>query len=201
MAHHDRRPGWTALTAGALLALSAIPSEGAAQAAGSAGPYLQIGLGALILEDNDYTGAAGRLEGSYDVGPFGSVAFGYRLSPHFRVELELAGAITKFTPSGSGSSGDRFGIVTGFLAGYVDVPVAGVAAPYLGLGIGLAGYTARDLGGSSGVAAFAEAGVAIPLSARIELVPALRYTWLDAGSGYAQTDSGWLPKIGLRFSF
>lgn len=200
MVRVDRRTGWQWVATGALLALTALPSSVAAQTQDRTGPYLQIGLGALILQDNDYTDGGRSVAGSYDLGPYGSVALGYRLSPNLRVEVELGAAVTEFTPSGA-SSGDRFGIVSGMVAGYLDFPVTSVAVPYIGLGVGVVGYAARDWGGSGGFAAFGEAGVAIPLTAQLDLVPALRYSWTNAGSKYTRADAGWLPKIGLRYAF
>ena len=200
MAQSDHRTAWQCVAAGALLALTALPSSVMAQTQERTGPYLQISLGALILQDNDYTGGGRSFTGSYDVGPYGGVTLGYRLSPNFRVEVELGAAVTEFTPSG-GSSGDQFGAISGMIAGYLDVPVTTFAVPYIGLGIGAVGYTSRDLGGSGGFAAFGEAGVSIPLTAQLDLVPALRYSWMDAGSAYARADAGWLPKIGVRYAF
>jgi hypothetical protein len=116
------------------------------------------------------------------------------------VELEIGAGITEYSLSGNSSS-DRFGVVAGFAAGYFDLPVSSMVVPYIGLGLGIVGFPARDLGGSTGLAAFGEIGVSIPLSAGFDLVPGLRYAWLDAGGDYANADAGWLPKIALRFAF
>lgn len=182
------------------LAVAAPLQAASAQDATRSGFYAQLGLGALVLQDNDYSSPAGRVSGSYDVGPYGTLALGYRISPNLRVEAELGAATANYSPSGSAGD-DRFGLFSGFLGGYLDLPVSTAAIPYVGFGLGLATSSARDLGSNGGFAAFGEIGVSIPLGTQFDLVPAVRYTWFDTSDGLSEADAGLLPRLAVRFHF
>lgn len=162
--------------------------------------YLQAGLGALILQDNDYTDRGRTWSGSYDPGPHATIALGYRFSEMVRVETEIGAGQVAYK-LGEGGGRDRFGIMSGAVAGYLDIPVGLPFTPYLGAGAGWAVYAAQDTGSSGGFTAFGELGVSIPINADFAVVPGLRYTWLDRGDGYAGMESGWLPRIALRMAF
>ncbi len=146
--------------------------------------------------------------GSFSQTPVLDGAVGYRFTPWLRAEALLSwrphlqfdgrsnflGAGPGQSVSGSGSS------LAGFAVAYVDLPrVAGVR-PFLGAGIGAArnrlegldfrfpaiaaDATTRTTGGSSsGLATLLTAGIAVPLSERLSLDLAYRFTDLGTVSG------------------
>jgi hypothetical protein len=46
-----------------------------------------------------------------------------------------------------------------------------------------------------------EVGLSFPLNERLELVPAVRYVWIDNSGGGQEDDTAWLFKAGLRYKF
>jgi opacity protein-like surface antigen len=169
-------------------------------------------------------GTVGR---DYDPGFVVDLAAGYHLTQHIRLEAELGytsysgKTLAPFTaqpgfPQLNGQtfshvSGDDFSRVTGTLNGFYDFsPIAGVS-PYVGAGIGEArnhqssgmfqasdGATFGNLGGNAthGLALL-EAGVSIPLTHNLSLVPAYRYVRYFAGD----QDAAHVVKVGLRYRF
>jgi opacity protein-like surface antigen len=199
--------GVVALAAAALLS---VPSAHAQQAVGW---YGAGSLGYLQLRDNDFStgGFTGHTE--YNGGIAATLAGGYGFGNGFRAELEggyghsefdsLTVNGTKFSASGDIDLWSVYG------AAYYDFTVSNVK-PYIGGGLG---WVHSDVGRTTvgGVSTpggdddnwswFAEGGVSFALNDRMDIVPAVRYIWIDNAQGGFEKDEAWLLKVGLRYRF
>jgi len=198
-------------TAGA--ALLALLSTAALATAAQAkdGFYLAPSAGLMMPSDVDVTleGISGSVD--YDNGYVLGLALGYRLGM-FRVEGELGYAEQDgATVKAAGQSLDadfETGLVTATVAGFVDFDL-GPVKPYVGAGLGY-GWSTVEIAGlddldvddtDSNFIMFGEAGVALPISDTIEIVPSYRYLWANNGGDGFEDDSAHLLRVGMRVSF
>jgi len=181
------------------------------------GWYGQVSAGYLQLRDNDGNLGGTSIKSEYDNGWTVTGAVGYGFRNGFRTEIEGGYARSSYdsvTVGGSkiNTSAD-IDLWSLYAAGYYDFWLIGVR-PYLGAGAGLVhaqidtfaatsgGTTFRGPGGdSTDFSMFGEFGLTFPLSERLELVPAVRYVWIDNSGGGQDDDTAWVFKAGLRYRF
>jgi opacity protein-like surface antigen len=196
-----------------VLAAAALLAAPSAHAQQSVGWYGAGSLGYLQLRDDDFStgGLSGHTE--YDAGYALTLAGGYAFGNGFRAELEGGYGHSSFdslTVNGTkfSASGD-IDLWSVYAAAYYDFTVNNVK-PYLGGGVG---WVHSDVGTSrvGGVTVsggdddnwswFAEGGVSFALNDRLDLVPAVRYLWIDNAQDGFEKDEAWLFKVGLRYKF
>lgn len=205
-----RRAVFAALAAG-LLSLPAMAQERSAP-----GWYGAFSGAWLVPRDYDGSGTFDEVKTYNGYGIF--AAAGYRLGNGFRAEAELGyGNVEndRATRTGLGNletGGDiDMYSVTGAL--YYDLPVDFVMQPYAGAGAGLvhqrnsrpaatiAGATLPAGGNSTDLTAFGEVGFSYQMTARLALVPAYRYQWINDGE-HGLDDTGMhVVRLGLRYGF
>lgn len=179
----------------------------------SAGPYLGLSAGALLLATND--GSIGPVDTEVDFAPGFTVAgqFGYRFSA-LRTELELEYAqadVDSFSAAGVEFDGDgNLGILRGTLGAYLDLTVIPIIKPYAGGGVGFAdidGETAVVDGDVVGIddgtylTAHGEVGFTFTLFPLVDLVPAYRFIWIDNGDERIDDTTAHVLKLGTRLEF
>jgi opacity protein-like surface antigen len=202
----------------ALAFAGAVAVSGAhAQQASSTGWYGQFSAGYLQFQDNTGSINGTSVKSEYDDGFAISAAAGYAFGNGFRAELEGGYGKTGYDTVTVGSTrvsvNADIDLWSVYAAGYYDFNLAGVK-PYVGAGLGFVyasmdNFTATSGGtsfsGSGGnetnVSAFGEAGIAIALNDRMDLVPGVRYLWLDNSGAGQDDDTAWLFKVGLRYKF
>jgi len=199
------RASLPALFAAAALAaaLSAVPGAARAQ-------YVAGGGGVALLGGDDVdtqTGYSLSIAAGHDTGLLRWELEGQFASIGDVVEVDLP------LPGGGGVSGsldaDLYLLTLG---AFFDLPVP-VASPYVGGGIGWAWVTADGAVSASdglqtiretfdesdsGVALFAEAGLNFSVAPAVDLVPAIRYTYLDPLDGASNL---WQVRLGLSVGF
>jgi opacity protein-like surface antigen len=115
-------------------------------------------------------------------------------------------------PVAGGADFNRYMITVN---GFYDVPVGWSIKPYIGIGGGVAHLTEssavfasadgarllHDANTSDQLVVLVEAGIAIPITAKLALVPAYRYLRIfDANQG-AGDEADHILKLGLRYWF
>ncbi len=173
--------------------------------------YGSVGAGVLVPEKME--GSVGATNGrfKFDTGYAIQTALGYNFGNGVRTELELGfndtglkNYSTATTTTGIGGGDvDQLSL---HAAGYYDFAMGGFS-PYLGGGLGL---TRTDIDPASAGPAvipgdrntdfsmFGEAGVSIPVTQNLAIVPGVRYSWIDTnGSDF----TGWTFKTALRLAF
>jgi outer membrane protein W len=181
------------------------------------GWYGQVSAGYLQLRDNDGNVGGTAIKSEYDAGWTLTGALGYGFGNGFRAELEGGYGRSSYdsvTVGGSkiNTSAD-IDIWSAYAAGYYDFWLIG-ARPYVGAGAGLVHAEADDFAATSGgttfrgpggdstdFSMFGEVGLTFPLGERLDLVPAVRYVWIDNSGGGQDDDTAWVFKAGLRYSF
>lgn len=183
----------------------------------SNGWYGQVSAGYLQLRDNDGNLGGTGIKSEYDSGWTLTGALGYGFGNGFRAELEGGYGRSSYDSVTVGSSkintSADIDLWSLYAAGYYDFWLIG-ARPYVGAGAGIVhaeidnftatsgGTTFRGPGGdSTDFSMFGEVGFTIPLSERLELVPAVRYVWIDNSGGGQDDDTAWVFKAGLRYRF
>lgn len=181
------------------------------------GWYGQVALGYMQLRDNDGSLGGTGIKSEYDSGWTVTGALGYGFGNGFRAELEGGYANSGYDSVTIGGSKintsadiDQWSL---YAAGYYDFWLVG-ARPYLGAGAGVVhseidsfaatsgGTTFRGPGGdATDFSMFGEVGLTFPLSERLDLVPAVRYVWIDNSGGGQDDDTAWVFKAGLRYRF
>jgi opacity protein-like surface antigen len=183
------------------------------------GWYGQVSGGWLSLQDVDGTVNGTGVKGSYDDGYALTLAGGYKFGNGFRAELEGGYGHSSFdsaTIGGThvGLNGD-INLWSVYGAGYYDFALNGSSVkPYIGGGLGFVHSDVDQVTATSGgttftanggdddnFSAFGEVGLSFPIADRLELVPGVRYSWIDDGSSGIDDDTAWLVKVGLRYSF
>lgn len=189
------------------------------------GWYGQASGGWLGLQDDDFSqsGTNGKVE--YDDGYTLSLAGGYRFGNGFRAEVEGGyghSSFDKIQANGTSASvnGD-INLWSLYAAGYYDFNLGNMTSsnlptftPYIGAGVGVVhsdvdnttvtvgSSTFTSSGGNDdNFSAFGEVGVSFPVADRLELVPSVRYTWINNGENGFDDDAAWTAKVGLRYSF
>jgi opacity protein-like surface antigen len=188
-----------------------------AQQANFKGWYGQVSAGYLQLQDVDGSISGTSVKGEYESGWALTGAVGYAYGNGLRTELEGGYGRTGYDSVNIGGTkvdlnGD-INMWSLYGAGYYDFNVGSVK-PYVGGGIGVVrwdvdnvsatvgGTTFTGSGGNgSNFSAFGEAGLSFALSERLDLVPAVRYIWVDDGDSNFDNDTAWLFKVGLRYKF
>lgn len=173
--------------------------------------YGTVGAGVLVPEKMDVTVGAANGSASFDTGYAIQGALGYDFGTGLRTELELGLADTGFKNARLGAASTAIGggdidHLSLHAAGYYDFAM-GAFSPYIGGGLGL---TRTDVDPSTvGAVAipgdrftdfsmFGEAGVSIPVTDSLSLVPGVRYAWVDNdGANF----TGWTFKTALRLAF
>ncbi len=173
--------------------------------------YGSVGAGVLVPEKLDITIGTAAGQAKFDTGYAIHTALGYDFGNGLRSELELGLNDTGFKSARAGAtnygiSGGDIDQLTLHAAAYYDFAMGSVS-PYVGGGLGLtrtdidtftmgtvttAGDRATDF------SMFGEAGVSIPVTDRLAIVPGVRYSWVDT-SGSNMT--AWTFKTALRFAF
>lgn len=187
----------------ALSAVAAVALLGfAATAEAKDGYYFAPSAGYTMVSDFGDDNVEISFDGGWTIG----AAIGFRTG-QFRLEGEVSYLQNGLDEARVGRTtlgmdGD-LSLLSGNIGGYYDFAVQGFT-PYVGLGVGytdiqfdgsVAGVT-LDVGNSE-YSIFAEAGVSYPISDRVELVPAYRYTRTNT----EEAVNAHSLKLGLRYSF
>ena len=130
----------------------------------------------------------------YQVGMAGTAGLGYRVNRVLRLETEFDYGSSKVTSGGSAT------MVAGYVAAYADIPVGVSVLPYVGAGIGF-GQTRMTGITTSGLSAFAEVGLGIPVTDSVTISPAARFLWLNNGNAYVADSTAWMGRLAVRWSF
>lgn len=204
------RPSHVALF-GPLLLL-ALPGAPQAQTF-SAGPYVGLSAGALLLTSTD--GSLGPLDTELDFAPGFTLAgqLGYRFSL-LRTELEIEyGRVDVDSASAAGLEADadgEIGILRGTIGAYLDLTLIPIIKPYAGGGIGFAnvdgdsavvGDEVVGIEDGTDLTAHAEAGFTFTLFPLVDLVPAYRFIWIDNGDARTDDTTAHVIKLGTRLEF
>lgn len=191
-------------------ALSLAIPPASAQEPPRLGPYFHASLGAQQPRDISGSAYGYHVTGEFESGVALAAGIGYRFSPNFRGEIELGYGHTQlkslsvagrsFSASSLGAD-ERIDAYSGFVSGYLDIPVNPTFTPYLGLGVGAIRLESGGEGDSA-FAMFGELGLGVTVSETVSIVPSLRYTWTDyaIASGFDKVQF-WTAKIGLRIAF
>lgn len=188
-----------------------------ADAQQATGWYGQVSAGYLQLQDNSGSINGVGVKSEYDNGFNLSAAVGYAYGNGFRSEFEGGYGRTGYDKvTVGGTTADVSADVdlwSAYAAGYYDFDFKSVK-PYVGAGIGFVhasndnftvtsgGTSFSGSGGSeTDFSAFGEVGLTFPLTDRMDLVPGVRYVWLDNSSAGQDDDTAWLFKVGLRYKF
>jgi OOP family OmpA-OmpF porin len=181
------------------------------------GFYGQVSAGYLQLEDVSGNINGTSAKSAYDAGWSLSGAVGFAFGTGLRTEFELGYGRSSYDSVNIGGtkvglSGD-IDMWSAYEGVYYDFNVVGVK-PYVGGGFGLVHWDAGNVsatangatftgsgGNGTNFSLFGEAGVAVALTDRIDLVPAVRYIWIDDSSNGIDDDTAWLFKVGLRYRF
>ncbi|MDB5472022.1 MAG: hypothetical protein JWR84_3582 [Caulobacter sp.] len=126
------------LLAGAALAATLVASGASAQ---DSGWYGAIDLGYHWSDDTNYDSALGSINVDPDDTWMGAARLGYRLSPHWRVELEGAYRPGEI-PAGGFFTGGDFEVWSLMGNVIVDLIPDGDLSPFIGVGAGIAGAQA-----------------------------------------------------------
>lgn len=173
--------------------------------------YGSVGAGVLVPEKME--GSVGATNGrfKFDTGYSIQTALGYNFGNGVRTELELGFNDTglknyRTATTTTGIGGGDVDQLSLHAAGYYDFAVGGFS-PYLGGGLGL---TRTDIDPATvgpaiipgdrntDFSMFGEAGVSIPVTQNLSIVPGVRYSWVDTnGSDF----TGWTFKTALRLAF
>jgi opacity protein-like surface antigen len=173
--------------------------------------YASVGAGVLVPEklEMDFGTATGKVK--FDTGYSIQTALGYKFGNGLRSELELAINDTGFKNASVGTTtvdigGADVDQLSLHAAGYYDFAVGGFA-PYVGAGLGLTrtdldaatiGTTTVPGDRATDFSMFGEAGVSIPVTDRLAVVPGVRYSWVDTNG---ENVTAWTFKTALRYSF
>jgi OOP family OmpA-OmpF porin len=173
--------------------------------------YGSVGAGVVVPGKMDVTVGAANGDVSFDTGYNITGALGYDFGTGLRTELELGYNDTGFKNAriGGGTTAVGGGDVDQLslhVAGYYDFAVGGVS-PYVGAGAGVtrtdieaATFGAVTIPGdrNTDFSMFGEAGVTIPVTGRLAIVPGVRYSWVDTtGPNY----TAWTFRTALRMAF
>lgn len=181
------------------------------------GWYGQASLGYLQLRDNDGTIGGTGVKSEYDAGSQVTGALGYGFGNGFRAEVEGGYGHSSFDSVTVG--GSKFNVDADidlwslYAAGYYDFWLLG-ARPYVGAGAGFVHADIGDFAATSGgttfrgpggddtdVSMFGEVGLTFPITDRLDVVPAVRYVWIDNSGGGLDDDTAWVFKAALRYRF
>lgn len=125
-------------------------------------------------------------EPALEDGAFVSVALGYGLSDHWRLEGELARRDTDVEPATGLDQGGSFGVTTLMFNAYYDLAPGASLQPYVGAGLGVA-FAEIDMANdaplspvvvddeSTGIAYQVMAGVALPITQTLRIDLGYRY--------------------------
>jgi len=195
-----------------------------AEPSASHGFYGQVSTGYLQLEDVGGTIGGTSVNGEYDAGWSLSGAVGFAFGNGLRSEFELGYGRSSYNSVSIGGtkvglSGD-IDMWSAYEAVYYDFDLGSAASylggvkPYLGGGFGFVHWDAGNVsatvsgttftgsgGNGTDFSAFGEAGLSLALSDRIDLVPAVRYIWVNDGESGLDDDTAWLFKVGMRYRF
>lgn len=195
-----------------LLSLVALPNLAGAQTF-SAGPYVGLSAGGLLLSSTD--GSVGSVDTNVDFQPGFDLAaqLGYRFS-FLRAELEVEygqASVDSFTAGSTKVDGSgNVGILRGTIGGYLDLTIIPIIKPYVGGGVGIAsvdGETAVVDGtlvgveNSTDLTAHGEVGFTWTLFPIVDLVPAYRFIWIDNGNDRIDDTTAHVIKLGTRLEF
>jgi opacity protein-like surface antigen len=201
----------------ALAAAVSVAPAAHAQSALPMGWYGTVSAGYLGLEDNSGNVGGTAVTGSYDAGWSLNAALGWSFGNGLRTEVEGGYGRSSFDSVDIGGTkvglnGD-INLWSTYMAAYYDFNVVGVR-PYLGGGIGLVHFDVDNISatangttftgsGANGTnfSAFGEVGLSFPLTDRLDVVPAVRYVWIDDGESGFDDDTAWVFKAGLRYRF
>lgn len=165
---------------GIMICLSAvflIPASAAAD-----GPYVSFLVGGVNTKDVEADG----VEVEFDTGFAFAGQFGYNFN-NFRLGGELGYQVA----DGESDNDVRSEVdVTRFtINGYIDLPIAEGAGPYIGGGFGVANLrTGDDLSDDfededTAFTWHGEAGLKVALNNRFSVAPTYRYQWIDSDIG------------------
>lgn len=155
-------------------------------AAADEGPYVSLFVGGAETDDVE----ADDVDVEFDTGFAFAGQFGYNFN-NFRLGGELG---YQFADGESSNDVSSEVDVTRFtLNGYVDLPLAPGAVPYVGGGFGVANLSTGDdfnddfEDEDTAFTWHGEAGVKLALTPQFALAPTYRYQWIDTDIG-GQTD-------------
>ncbi len=197
-----------------VLVAGMVVSAGAAQAQNWYGSFSG---GLLLAQDRDVTVGTTTATIDLSTGYSFQGAVGYAFGNGFRTELELGYGKTGIDSISVGATtatvtGGDIDLLSGQVGAYYDFNVSSFT-PYVGAGVGI---TNIDLGAATVAAVpgasspsesatklsmFGEVGASFALSESLDLVPAVRYMWLNTSEVGTGNTTGWVFKTGLRFKF
>lgn len=199
--------------------VAALFAAGAAHAQQTSymGWYGTVSAGYLQLEDVSGNVGSTGVKASYDPGWSLNGAIGWSFGTGLRTEVEVGYGRSSYDSATIGGtkvdlSGD-IALWSGYLAAYYDFNLAGVR-PYFGAGAGVVHFDVDNIsatangttftgsgGNGTNFSAFGEAGLSFALTDRLDIVPAVRYVWIDDGGSGFDDDTAWVFKAGLRYRF
>lgn len=179
----------------------------------SAGPYVGLSAGGLLLSSTDGSVGATDTKVEFKPGFDFAAQLGYRFS-FLRAELEVEygqASVDSFRAGSTKVDGDgNVGILRGTVGGYLDLTIIPIIKPYVGGGVGVAsvdGETAVVDGtlvgveNSTDLTAHGELGFTWTLFPIVDLVPAYRFVWIDNGNDRIDDTTAHVFKLGTRFEF
>jgi opacity protein-like surface antigen len=200
-----------------VLAVLLLCSAGLASRAGaqtfSAGPYVGVSAGGMLLNSTD--GGAGPVDTKVEFAPGFDLAaqLGYRFS-FLRAELEVEygqSSVDSFTAGPATVDGDgNVGILRGTIGAYLDLTIIPIIKPYAGGGVGVARVdgdtdvvdgTLVGVEDSTDLTAHGEVGFTWTLFPIVDLVPAYRFIWIDNGDDRIDDTTAHVFKLGTRLEF
>jgi OmpA-OmpF porin, OOP family len=201
----------------ALMAALFAASAAHAQQSSYMGWYGAVSTGYLQLQDVSGNVGSTGVKGEYDAGWSLTGALGWSFGNGLRTEVEGGYGRSSFDSVDIG--GTKVGVNgdidlwSAYMAAYYDFNILGMK-PYLGAGAGIVHFDAGNVsaaangttftgsgGNGTNFSAFGEAGLSFPLTDRLDLVPAVRYVWIDDGDSGFDDDTAWVFKAGLRYRF
>jgi outer membrane protein OmpA-like peptidoglycan-associated protein len=162
------------------------------------GPYLGLGVGVNLQNNETYSGA-GHFDGvNYTQGVAVAGSLGYKYGNGLRAEVEIAYRDNGVTSAFGGTGTGDVSAWSGFINGLYDFDTGGAITPYLGAGIGIvhvdrggAGNQHVSLSGNSTDAgAQAIAGVSFAINYNLKLDLSYRYLTTFSDASFTLTPAG-----------
>ncbi|MCW5729795.1 MAG: outer membrane beta-barrel protein [Alphaproteobacteria bacterium] len=178
------------------------------------GPYLEIGAGALLLEDQSIRLGGEEVarfdyEPTYQIG--GAIGYRFGQTVRFAVDFQYSD-VRPDRVRFLGTRGNFRGGIDAFtvtLNGFYDFVNRSRITPYLGAGMGVAIVEPRNLrlegmrlqGGDEHFTIVSEGGFAVSVTPFLQLVPAYRFQWIDDGDRRVENSIAHILRLALRASF
>ncbi|MEM7043488.1 MAG: outer membrane beta-barrel protein [Pseudomonadota bacterium] len=188
-------------------------------AAAQSGLYIGATAGTSFFFDQEIEDGGADFDVEYDQPGFLFAGLiGYQLTTNMRVEAEISYAFTEgdVTASVLGIDVAENGFDTSVLSGtaglFLDLWPIGTLIPYVGGGVGYSQVSVNIDGDlseqdQSSPLVFGEAGLPLPLTPELSVVPAVRFNWIfteeDIGDGDLFADDLYTTELrfGLRYGF